>query len=110
MPMLASRENPRRGANPPAPAGSLTGPHGQAGTVACSPELFLGNVEVAVSKRKPLSEGRQAAEGESDDAWRRRADTKLVGLFHAALEEPIPDDMMRLVRMIGGQHSQKSEA
>jgi hypothetical protein len=81
--------------------------HCHAGTLACSPELFQGNVEAVVSKLKRSEAGQVPDARAERDAWTHRVDSKLAGLFQAALEEPIPDDMLRMARMIAAQSPSK---
>lgn len=104
--MLVPRSFGPRGKGESPRGRSSSGQHGYAGTPACLHELFVGNVEVAVSKRMQRW---QAGDGNRHgDAWRHAVDTKLARLYQAALEEPIPDDMLRLVGLIGAQKQDKS--
>jgi hypothetical protein len=76
------------------------------GTFACTPELFGNNVEVTVVRRKPISGVEREAEGEqAGGAWRRDIDTRLATLYQAALDEPLPGDILRLVEQIGARQS-----
>ncbi len=69
----------------------------------------MGDIEVAVSKRKPPRQtGQERDEDAEGDARRRSIDTMLAGLFRDALETPIPEDMLRLVRLIGARKPAKS--
>lgn len=69
----------------------------------------MRNVEVAVSKRKPWGKAGRASVADSlGDTWRHAVDTKLASLYRAALEEPIPDDMLRLVGLIDAQNRSES--
>jgi len=67
--------------------------------------LFRGNTEVAVDKRAPPKRrGNHRAEA-NESSQRSRIALQLTRLYQAALEEPIPDDIMRLVERIGEQQS-----
>lgn len=80
---------------------------GLAGTLGYSPQLFVGNGGDTVRKPSRTSAADREAVDESGSGRRgaRRTDRRLADLYQATLEEPIPDDMLRLVEMIGTHDS-----
>ena len=82
---------------------------GRAGTSPYSQQLFLGNCGDTVYKLKRTEgEDCEGADGAGlGRRTRRRMDHRLAELYQATLEEPIPDDMLRLVEMIGTVDSRR---